>query len=86
MSSWRDGRLVTASCGTAHKFSSDYAFGYAETVGVILRSTGGRHAHIGARRAARSQIADALRGVNVPQDRFVHVAPDAVGDGDAVGA
>jgi hypothetical protein len=69
-----DGRLVTASCGTAHKFSSDYAFGYAETVGVILRSTGGRHVHIGGLDTRlRSQIADALRGVNVPQDRFVHV-------------
>jgi len=69
-----DGRLTTASCGTAHKFSSDYAFGYPETVGVILRTTGGRHVHIGGLDdRLRSHIGEALRRANVPRDRFVHV-------------
>jgi hypothetical protein len=69
-----EGRLVTASCGSAHKFATEYAFGYAETVGVILRTTGGRHVHIGGLdERLHSQIADVLRRTSVPRDRFVHV-------------
>jgi hypothetical protein len=66
--------LVTATCGTHHKFMSDHRYGYAETVGVILRTTRGWHVHIGHLEDFQmSKIGDALRSQNVDMERFIHV-------------
>ena len=68
------GRLVTATSGRPHKFSSRYVLGYAETVGVVLKITGGRHVHIGPLYEETSaEIASALHREQIPPDRFVHI-------------
>jgi len=68
------GRLVTATSGSPNKFAGPYAFGYAETVAVILGATGGWHVHIGPLDTdARARIDRALADGNLPPDRFVHV-------------
>lgn len=70
----RRGELVTATSGNAHKFTSDYVYSYAETVGVILRNTGGWHVHIGwLEETTLAEIASALRAKNLAPDRFIHV-------------
>ena len=70
----RRGHLVTASSGSAHKFAGRYALGYADTVGVILRATGGRHVHVGPLGdEALAEIGGVLACEGVSSDRFVHV-------------
>jgi hypothetical protein len=68
------GALVTASSGNAHKFASDYAFGYGETVAHVLRTTRGSHVHIGALSPqALDEIMAELSRYGVPRASFVHV-------------
>ena len=70
----RRGRLVTASCGNPHKFRADYLFGYPDTVGLMLQTTGGWHLHIGPLdEDALQVIHGALHRRGVPADRFLHV-------------
>ncbi len=68
------GKLVTATSGSALKFDGNHACNYPETVGVILRSTGGWHVHIGPLKSAMlGKINDVLNHANLPTERFVHV-------------
>jgi hypothetical protein len=68
------GYLVTASSGSPHKFSTPYAFGYADTVRHILSTTNGWHVHIGPLLdSTLAEIAGALYQASLPSDRFVHV-------------
>lgn len=68
------GKLVTATSGSQFKYSRPHFHSYPETVGVILRSTGGWHVHIGELDdTILSRIHDALRHAALPLDRFVHV-------------
>lgn len=70
----RRGHLVSASSGSAHKFGGAYAMSYAETVGVILRATAGRHVHIGPLGdEALDDIGRVLAREGVPADRFAYV-------------
>ena len=70
----RRGALVTASSGSPHKFTRDYLYGYAETVGVILNHTRGWHLHIGwLEEKTLKEIGSALRAKNLEPDRFIHV-------------
>lgn len=72
------GRLVTASSGGAHKFEGRRVYGYAETLGMVLRTTGGWHVHIGPLTPSTlDEIARALSDAGVAQDRFVHVLSTA---------
>lgn len=68
------GNLVTATCGTYHKFRIEPPHSYPEAVGVILRATRGWHVHIGPLQDYKlSAISDVLDAMNVDRARFVHV-------------
>lgn len=70
----RRGRLVTATSGSAQKIARPYFYSYADTVGVILRETGGWHLHIGPLfPSTRAEIGAALSRASIPPDRFIHV-------------
>ena len=70
----RKGHLVTASCGSQHKFTSSFFYTYPETVALVLRTTGGEHVHIGPLSAATlRQIHGALAEGQIPACRFIHV-------------
>jgi hypothetical protein len=67
------GHLVTATCGSAHKYESDYVYSYADAVAVILQTTGGWHIHIGPLSAdALARIFAALPA-QVDAERFIHL-------------
>lgn len=68
------GNLVTATCGTYHKFRMEPPHSYPEAVGVILRATGGWHVHIGPLQDYKlSAINNALDAANIDRTRFIHV-------------
>jgi hypothetical protein len=68
------GKLVTATSGRPEKFSAPYSLSYPDTVGVVLRSTGGWHVHIGRLEDAMLlRIREVLGRAGLPQDRFIHV-------------
>ena len=68
------GRLVTATCGSAHKYESEYVYSYADAVAAILQTTGGWHIHIGPLFAdALARISATLHRARVDTERFVHV-------------
>lgn len=70
----RNGHLITASCGSQHKFTSSFFYTYPETVALVLRTTGGEHVHIGPLSAATlRQIHGALAERQIPACRFIHV-------------
>lgn len=67
-------KLVTASSGSQHKFTRPYVYGYAETLAMILATTGGWHLHIGPLDAGKlAGIREALQTRQVAADRFLHV-------------
>ena len=45
-------RLITATCGTEHKFTCDGALALPRVIAAVLKATGGRHVHIGPASAA----------------------------------
>lgn len=66
--------LITATCGTFHKFRIDPPHSYPEAVAVILRATRGWHVHIGPLHDYQlSAIYDVLAATNVDRARFIHV-------------
>lgn len=68
------GNLVTATCGTHHKFRTESPYNYPGIVGVVLDSTRGWHVHVGPLEDFKlSAIRDALRARNVEVERFIHV-------------
>lgn len=68
------GNLVTASCGTHHKFRTESPYNYPETVGAILDTTRGWHVHAGPLEDFKlSAIKHALRARSVDAGRFIHV-------------
>ncbi len=68
------GKLVTATSGRPEKFTTPYFLNYPDTVGVILRSTGGWHVHIGRLDDEMLlRIREVLTAAGLPQDRFTHV-------------
>ncbi len=70
-----NGRLVTATCGSPHKYPEDYRFGYAGTVAEILKETEGRHVHIGPLKRKRlERIRETLEREGVDPSQFVHVS------------
>lgn len=70
----RRGRLVTASSGSAHKFTVPYEPNYVESIGLVLEATGGWHVHIGPLDdEARTAVAATLAARGVDADRFVYV-------------
>lgn len=75
------GNLVTASSGTQYKFTRPHPYGYAETLGRVLQTTGGWHLHVGPLDGEiLAGIHQALDRANVAADRFIHVpwAPSLV--------
>jgi hypothetical protein len=68
------GRLATATCGSAYKYETDYAYHYEEAVSTVLRTTGGWHHHIGPLSdEALAKISASLKRAKLDSDRFVHV-------------
>lgn len=68
------GRLVTATSGSAHKFTVPYDLTYPETIALVLEATGGWHVHVGPLEdETREAIAAALAGRGLTGDRFVYV-------------
>jgi hypothetical protein len=68
------GNLVTATCGSDHKFRIEPPHSYPEAVGVMLRATRGWHVHIGPLQDYQlSAIYDVLNATNVDRDRFIHL-------------
>jgi uncharacterized small protein (DUF1192 family) len=68
------GKLTTATSGRDEKFTRNHSFSYPETVGVILRATGGWHVHIGPLPdTSLAQITGVLLREGIAQDRFIHV-------------
>ena len=69
----RKGALVTASSGSAQKFGGTYVYRYPEAVARILKTTRGRHVHIGPlNETLEDAIDEALRSADVDPDGFVH--------------
>lgn len=68
------GRLVTASCGSPHKYATPYPISYAAAIAAILDITQGWHVHIGPLYDdTRTALADTLAARGLPADRLVHV-------------
>jgi hypothetical protein len=71
---FRRDSLVTATSGSAPKFTRVYAYSYSETVGVILDATRGWHLHIGPLdENMQHEISEELRRRNIATERFIHV-------------
>ena len=69
----RNGALVTATSGTPLKFDGDYAYTYPEAIALILKTTGGRHIHIGPLNdELTGGIDQALRREGIDPRGFVH--------------
>jgi len=65
--------LITATSGSAQKFRGDSHYAYADLVAEVLRTTTGRHLHIGPLDATQlAEIAAALRSAGIEETRFVH--------------
>ena len=68
------GHLTTASCGSQYKFKRKHTYNYAETVGVILQTTGGWHFHIGPLDSEMlREIGGVLSRKKIASERFIHV-------------
>lgn len=68
------GGLVTCCCGSGHKFTGRYPINYFDTVAEILRSTSGKHIHIGPiEDEHRRRLLGSLAASGVPSERFQHI-------------
>ncbi|TLD71198.1 hypothetical protein FEM03_09855 [Phragmitibacter flavus] len=68
------GKLVTATCGSEHKYIGATSCPYTQAVAVILRTTGGWHIHIGPlSETLLAEIHAGLDRFQIPPDRFTHV-------------
>ncbi|MGO4855659.1 glycosyltransferase 61 family protein, partial [Phaeovulum sp. W22_SRMD_FR3] len=64
--------LVTASCGTEHKFTREGPLALPEVIAAVLMATGGRHVHIGpASGALVGAVRAALRTKGISQRRMI---------------
>lgn len=69
-----DGRLVTCCCGSVHKFTGRYPIDYFDTVAEILKTTSGKHIHVGPIEDQHKQrLLNKLAATGVPLDRFQHI-------------
>lgn len=69
------GSLVTCSTGRAEKFEAgSYLYDYFELLPDILRTTGGRHVHIGHLHPAQLERLDvAMAAAGIDRSRIVHI-------------
>lgn len=69
----RDG-MVTCSSGSLHKFETPYRYSYLEMVPQLLKTTGGKHVHIGPLSSvALGKIHAGIAAAGIAPDKFVHV-------------
>lgn len=68
------GALVTATAARSNKVEIPYYVSYLDTIPRVLKTTGGRHVHIGRLTPwALRQIYSQMRKQGVPKDRFVYI-------------
>jgi hypothetical protein len=68
------GHLVTCCCGSGHKFTGRYPIDYFDTVVEILRSTSGKHIHIGPiGDQNKRRLQEKLAAIGVSAERFQHI-------------
>jgi hypothetical protein len=69
-----EGGLVTCCCGSDHKFTGRYPIDYFDTVADILKTTSGRHIHIGPiQDQHKRRLLDRLVANGVALERFQHI-------------
>ncbi len=61
---------VTASCGAEMKFTFPYPYSYLDLIPEIIKSTGGRHIHIGP--LSPKRVAYVKKKLGDQADRFIH--------------
>ena len=70
-----DGRLVTCCCGAGHKFTGSYPIDYFDTIVEILKTTSGKHIHIGPiDDRNKRRMLEQLAANCISPDRFQHIA------------